>query len=29
MEPASCQQVQVALCVQRAELRLLPEGILA
>jgi hypothetical protein len=29
MEPASCQQVQVALCAQRAELRLLPESILA
>ena len=29
MEPASCQHVQVALCAQRAELRLLPESILA
>jgi hypothetical protein len=29
MELASCQLVQVALCAQLAELRLLPENILA
>ena len=29
MELASCRQVHVALCAQRAELRLLPENILA